>query len=253
MIRDEQDMLREALDNHTKFCDLIFVLDGTEGPDGELSESICRSYSQVVGYWRDRDTGYDKIVCGSRQFLLERARETVGLNHWCVILHGDEIWGTSPLDLMTPTNEPLAYRVRFYHFFPHVSQRESWDFGEKTIEECSKWYMLPATLEKRVFFDIGLDYNPNLHLNPFPIDVDVRQSELVVKSYNYRTPEQAHKRAVSRKETGWQTNHYAHLLAGPDEFFVASLAQDGMKWSGWSKPGEGEAVNTDDVPLPMMV
>lgn len=248
LIRDEQDMLEEAFANHLKFCDAIFVLDGTIGPEGDVSRAICEP--KVAGYWRDEETGYDRIVCGSRQFLLDKARQRMGLNNWYVVLHGDEIWGSDPRSLMIG-KDPIAYRVKFHHFFPHVSQKDCWEFGEKSIEECSKWYMTPYTPEARIFFDAGLNYDISRHFYTIPIGLDTKQTELIVKSYNYRSPEQAHRRAVGRKATGWQTNHYAHLLDSPNRFFIESLAEDGMKWNGWSEPGEGIVTNTDINPLPV--
>jgi hypothetical protein len=248
LIKDEQDVLEETLSNHLKFCDMIFVLDGTIGTDRDISYSICRD--KVYGYWTDEEVGRT-IRDGSRQFLLDKARDVVGSNNWYVVLHGDEIWGSDPRPLMMDEHE-IAYAVKFYHFFPHISQRSCWEFGKKSIEKCCEWYMVPPTPEVRIFFDAGLNYDYSKHSRTVPIGLRVEQSDLIVKSYNYRSPEQAHRRAVDRKITGWQTNHYAHLLDSADGFFVSSLAENNMKWNGWLSPGEGDTTNTKINPLPII-
>jgi len=257
MIRNEQDMLEEALQNHIKFCDAIFVLDGTEGEGGRISEEICRSFSKVYGYWADRDTGYARpLRDGARQFLLEKAREKLGSNNWVAILHGDEIWGQNPrlyLNLNPP--EPEGLSVDLYHFFPHVSERNSWDFreGVTLIETMSKWYMYPPIIEHRLFYDSGnKNFDVNRHSKVLPEDISDSHSDIIVKQYNYRSPQQAYRRAVQRRDCRWQYNHYQHLLDGPKGFFVETLACDSHQWAAMVPVGEGEARNLANHPLPSL-
>ena len=57
MIRSENDILRESLENLTRICDRIVVLDGTE-PDQEyaVSSRILGEFDEVEFVIRDRDT-----------------------------------------------------------------------------------------------------------------------------------------------------------------------------------------------------
>lgn len=255
MIKDEKDMLAEALHNHTVFCDAIYVLDGTDGPIQVESEEICRSFPQVKGYWRDADSGIDlPLRDGARGFLLERARAECGLGHWYAVLHGDEIWAEDPRDLAGEhPGEAKAYSVKLYHFFPHVSQRDSWDYVpyESSIEACATHFMLPGIPEHRLFFDTGAyDFDIDRHSRVIPMGIDAFDSDLGVKQYNYRTPHQAHARANTRRDDLWQKNHYQHLLDGTDNFFVETLANDTQKWAAAVPIGEGTATNTNLTPLP---
>lgn len=254
MMRDEQDMLAEALRNHARFCDAIFVLDGSQGAAQALARRIVDACPAVREYWRDADTGLPlPLTDGGRHFLLERARAHFGRGNWYAILHGDEIWGEDPrphLDEMPRDRDVMA--VRFHHFFPHTSQRETWDWGapERSIESLAVWYMLPPISEHRIFWDAGhADYDPAHHSRTVPDGLEVWQSECVVKQYNYRSPEQAVARARQRTRDGWQANHYQHLLAGPDAFFRDTLEMPDGQWAASVPIGAGVATNTRVRPL----
>ena len=254
MIRDEQDMLAEALRNHVRFCHAIFVLDGTQGDGQKTSQAICNAFPQVLGYWQDHETGYQRpLRDGARQFLLERSRERFGRNNWHAVLHGDEIWAEDPCPhLKRVCFNKDAILIRLYHFFPHVSKRNTWAFSAGvSIEALAQWYMMPPIPESRLFWDSGLhNYEVERHSWTIPPGIVRRKMKLVVKQYNYRTPEQAHRRAVERKAENWQHNHYQHLLDGSVNFFVESLAQEGMKWCEKVRPGGGRATNIQRNPLP---
>ena len=255
MIRDEQDMLEEALRNHVRFCRALFILDGTQGDGQKTSQAICQTFPQVVGYWEDHETGYNlPLRDGARHFLLERARERFGLDQWYALLHGDEIWAEDPrphLKRESPENDAIL--VDLYHFFPHVSERDTWAFSAGvSIEAQAQWYMLPPIPENRLFWDSGaFNYVVERHSRTIPEGMLRQEGHLVVKQYNYRTPEQAHQRAVSRKRELWQKNHYQHLLDGPAGFFVESLGQQELKWAGSVPVGGGQATNVQSNPLPM--
>lgn len=257
LIRDEQDMLDEALRNHTLFCDMILVLDGTEGAGQVQSEAICRSFRQVREYWRDAETGYElPLRDGARQFLLDRARAMFGQPNWYVVLHGDELWGRDPRPLLAhEPKECAGISVDLYHFFPHVSERATWNFGagSTSIEALSRWYMMPPIVEQRLFADTGSsDYAVDQHSRTIPDGIGVRHENLAVKQYNYRTPMQAHQRALQRRDAQWQENHYQHLIPGPDNFFVETLARKEGRWAAMIPAGEGIATNIEENPLPSL-
>ncbi len=255
MIREEQDMLNEALNNHSRFCDSIFVLDGTKGEGKKVSEEICRSYEVVKEYWQDEQAGLPlPLRDGARQFLLDMARKKFGTGNWCAILHGDEIWAMDPYKTIQPVyQENVGIAIHLYHFIPHISQKEEWNYGHGvSIESLCKWYMFPPIWEFRLFRDSGkFDYPTTKHSITIPPDLPTRESNIVVKQYNYRTPEQAHRRALQRKQANWQQRHYEHLLDGTDSFFIATLAAPGRVWGAQVPPGGGEARSVLNYPLPV--
>lgn len=257
MIRDEEDILAEVLHNHSVFCSDILVLDGTTDPRAQsISEKICRQSPLVRAYWRDTDTGYEiPLRDGARRFLLEQSRRLFGTNNWHAVLHGDELWGMDPRPILAQDRRPVALRTKLFHFFPHVTDRATWFFepGKTSIEKLATWYMEPGIPEDRLFFDTGdKSYDEHRHSRTVPPGLDVLDSDLIIKQYNYRSPHQAHLRAVSRAANRWQHNHYQHLIAGEADFFVDTLAWKGATWAELVPPGEGEAVNISSHPLPTL-
>jgi len=259
MIKDEEDMLAESLANHSSFCDAILILDGTQGDSQQISQRICRSFSKVVGYWRDQDTGYAQpLRDGARRFLLEQARARWGRRHWYAVLHGDELWATDPKPFLEVRSwlRTLGYQVQVYHFFPHTSQSDDWHFvsGESSIEAQATHYMLPYISEERLFFDAGFrNYRVTHHSRVIPKGSQSQPTQIVIKQFNYRSPYQAHKRYITRKDSAWQINHYQHLSQGVEQFFVDSLANKNYKWAGCVPLGQGSAVNLETHPLPMSI
>lgn len=252
MIRDEADVLAEVLTNHSKFCSSILVLDGTVGPEQAKSEEIARSFPAVRGYWRDDQTGIEPpLRDGARWFLLEVARKMWGFGHWYAVLHGDEIWTVDPREkLATLPRGILGGVVSLYHFFPHISQRDSWSFepGVDSIEQLCRYYMRPAIREERLFFDAGtFDYEPTRHSKVIPSGIESADLDIALKQFNYRSSTQATTRAQSRAGAGWQRNHYQHLLDETrDGFFVESLANPEFQWAASVPLGEGTVHLADD-------
>jgi len=253
MIRDEDDMLVEALSNHSRFCSAIFVLDGSEGEVQRRTEKICAACPEVQEYWRDTETKLPlPLRDGARQFLLERARQSYGRGNWYAVLHGDELWSEDPrthLDDVPDNCDAMA--IRLYHFFPHTSERSTWDYAPgHSIEQLATWYMEPPVCENRIFWDSGHgDYQATRHSRTIPMGLKVWQSECVVKQYNYRTPGQATARAQQRKRDQWQERHYQHLLAGEDYFFRDTLEQETGRWASSVPEGTGRAVDSRKRPL----
>jgi hypothetical protein len=256
MIRDEQDMLAEALNNHSMFCRAIFVLDGSRGRARAETKRILGDFSVVAGYWHDDDTGYEQpLRDGARQYLLERSRESHGLNNWYAVLHGDELWCRDPRELLHIPDEACGVLTQLYHFFPHKSERDTWSYpGSGSIEKSSRWYMMPPGKERRLFYDTGThNYVPEQHRTTVPPNLPELTLPIPIKQYNYRTPGQAHHRAANRKATGWQENHYHHLVNDAQKFFVDTLATKDKRWLQAIPEGQGQITNTTANPFPVLI
>ena len=99
MTCNEEDCIREVMDNHVKYFDKILVLDGSS----DKTEEILRSYPQVKYFLKDKDI-IDKLPnkkfedC-ARQFLIDKAQEMYGYDGWFTLLHGDEIWYDNPVEM----------------------------------------------------------------------------------------------------------------------------------------------------------
>ena len=77
MIRNENDILRETLENLIKIYDRIFVLSGTEPEDEfQIERNILNEFKEIKLTLRDSDTdGPFPIKDGARHYLLNEVRK----------------------------------------------------------------------------------------------------------------------------------------------------------------------------------
>ncbi len=265
MIRNENDMLMETLNNLTRIYNRIFVLDGTE-PDEEfrVGKAIMDKFQEVKLILRDADTpGPFPIKDGARQYLLEKVRERYGVNNWIGVLHGDELYSRDPrpiIQKINPWQTPVV-QVRLCHFFLHTNDQKNWEqLSSLPVEKRVTHYMWPGTPEDRLFFDKGSNYDPAWHSLVVPYEWGrgrILLDDFIIKQYNYRLPEQALHRASQRITSQWQKNHYEHIK-NENLIFVDSLHVAGYEPCGydnfnkkdkdkWSKPR-----SIKDFPLPRL-
>ena len=246
MIRNENDILKETLNNLTRIYDRIFVLDGTE-PDEEfyIGKAIMEEFEEVKLIIRDADTpGPFPIKDGARQYLLEKVREAHGFNNWIGVLHGDELYSKDPraiLQKINPWITPVV-QIRLCHFFLHTDDEKNWEhLALLPVEKRVTHYMWPGTPEDRLFFDDGrFNYDPSRHSLVVPYEWGhgrILLDDFVIKQYNYRTPEQTVGRASQRIISEWQKNHYEHIK-NENLIFVDSLHVSGYEPCGYDNVRE---------------
>jgi len=266
MIKNENDMLRETLNNLTKIYDRIFILDGTE-PEEEFykGNKILNEFEEVKLVLRDSETkGPFPLRDGARKYLLERVREDYGKNNWIGVLHGDELYTKDPRLLLKNVNPKKApvIKIRLCHFFLHSDDEMNWGkLKNYPVEKRVTHYMWPGTPEDRLFYDNGkINYDPKKHKLVVPYGHHVKRimmDDFIIKQYNYRNPEQMELRAKQRIESTWQNNHYGHIY-NDKKYFVDSLHIPGYEKCGydnkreidpskWSKP---RSIN--EFPLPVL-
>ena len=262
MIRNENDILREVLENQTTFFDRIFVLDGTEPYEEFLKgKAIMDEFDEVKLVIRDSDTdGPFPVKDGARHYLLKEVRARYGFDNWIGVLHGDEFFTRDPRSFIKMVNPYLTpvVNVRLCHFFIHSSDARNWEqIQALPVEKRITHYMWPGTPENRFFFDSGtVDYDPAVHFLVVPDNLRVKRKfdNLIIKGFNYRTPDQMDKRASQRIDSGWQIYHYKHIT-NEQLYFIDSLHVPGYEPTGadnwgkspenWSKPR-----SLKDYPLP---
>lgn len=241
MIRNESDILEDVLRNCTVFSDRIYVLDGSDPEEHEKTREICGRFVEVKAIIRDADTqGPFPVRDGARHYLLQRARAEHGSGRWIAVLHGDEFHTRDPRPFLfraDPTVTPVVI-LRLCHFFLHRRDEKDWDrLRRLPVEKRVTSYMWPGTPEDRFFYDDPrYDYNPAHHslVVPYtrPEYARFEPPNLVAKQYNYRTPAQMTKRARERIDSGWQKNHYQHIVQ-ESLTFVDSLHVPGFDPCGW--------------------
>jgi len=239
MTRQENDMAEEFLANATRLFDRIFVLDGNDDSGFGEASSVYDRYDEIKLVMRDKDISGDQLKDGARHYLLEEVRKKYGSGHWIGVLHGDELYANDPRPFLGAADHETTpvIEVRLVHFFLHTSDEGT--FREKLdmpVEQRITHYMWPGTLENRFFYDDGkCKYDPGVHSRTVPYELEGNKltvNDIIVKHYNYRSPEQMYARAQERTFSGWQRNHYQHIVQ-EKLFFIDSLHVPGFDPCGW--------------------
>ena len=234
MIRDEDDVLEEMLRTATQWFDRILVLDGTtDAHRVSATTSILESFPEVVHVLKDADVSAAAIRDGARQFLLDEARRRYGTNQWIGLLHADEFIDQDPRPLLNahhPMLDPVL-RVRLVHAFLHTDNEAQWSadpaaWNSQPLRERVDHVMWPGVPEARFFFDRGTrDYVVEHHSKTVPTSFRAGPIEhgFSIVQYNERSPEQVVARSDSRRDSGWQTEHYARFGHDEPVTFTPSL------------------------------
>ena len=226
MTHNEEDCIKEVMDNHVKYFDKILCLDGSS----DRTEEIVRSYPQVRYFLKDKQildqVPMGKIRDGARQFILAKAQEIYGYEGWFSILHGDEIFHDNPLDAAEAAEKEGAEKVNWYvmNFFLHTSDKGRDFTAIKSLQERLLWYC-PGFLEIRqfknkrgVFYDVG-----QRGVLPKGIGWRMYSKYPVYKHYPYRSTAQMMKKRDEQAKSKFsnsfetikdETNCYRNILPG---------------------------------------
>ena len=214
---NEEDCIREVMDEHTKYFDKILCLDGSS----DRTEEIIRSYPQVKYFIKDRDV-VDKLPNkifkdGARQFILKKAQEMYGCGGWITLLHGDEIFYDNPLKIAEAAEGEGAEKVNWYvmDFFLHTSDRDKDLQKIKSIQERISWYC-PGFLEIRQF------------KNSERISYDLGQAGVLPRGVGWRTyskfPVYKHYPFRSVAQIMWKRQHHQGKVFTPTYNRIAGEA-----------------------------
>jgi hypothetical protein len=224
MIADEDDVLAELVAHHESLVDVFYVLDGTWPND--YSKKVTTDSVRCAGYTMDAELPRPPYpvgtVCGYRKFLHDQAVEEHGPDNVFVLLHGDEVWTTTPEQVLRehPEADGFVFRLPFY--FP----REEWDNSLSPLEQL-RWNLQPGFPEFRMFRgDESKSYSPTQHFNVSPSNV--RKTVTVshpIRHYLFRSPEVQKIRAERHAATGYDPSNYEHILYEDKFIWTDSMIQ----------------------------
>lgn len=218
-IKDEEDVLKEVMDNNAQYFEEILVLDGSET---DACIRILDNYPNIKFYGTDEGNGQSgykrEIKDHFRQVLLNKARELYGTGNWITLLHGDEIFNDNPNHVIEEAESQNADCIRWHalQYFPHRSNMDAYfhdpQWKEKTVTEKFKHHC-KGFFEDRQFFDDGTISYPGEEGNPvrpkglkgvfphFPGEIWPSY-----RHYTYRSPEQLTRRIQTNRT--WQPCDY---------------------------------------------
>jgi hypothetical protein len=225
IMKDENDILYEYLEKVIPFYKKIYVLDGSHSNEGK---NICSKFSEIVFYAKDSEFTNDTSTDSIRGYLYEKIKLDCEKNVWVGVLHPDEFPSNDIFDLIEyvvinhPTSESIL--VENVQYFPHISQKESWNFKEgDKIEPLLKWGMLPGHKELR-YFKLNKDTKYEIKhgwVVPFRKNyniVNIVHEHFHHKHFSIRSKEQFKLRCKTRIETNW-SDWYLNIKENNDIFF----------------------------------
>jgi len=208
---NEEDCIREVMDENIKYFDKILVLDGSS----DRTEEIVRSYPQVKYFLKDKGI-LDKLPNrkfedGARQFLLEKAQEMFPIEGWFTLLHGDEIFHDDPNWVANEAEKARAEKVNWYvmNFFLHTSDKGRDLEAESSVQKRILWYV-PGFIEIRQFRNKrGIRYDLGQRHNVLPRGIGWRiyKHFPVFKHYPYRSVSQIKKKRQQHIRSGFSESY----------------------------------------------
>jgi len=214
LVKNESDIISQCLRAATAWCDLIYVFDnGSEDGTWELVRQLAEKYPQIVLYKQDGKPFTD----GLRAEIFNHFRDRSSEGDWWCRLDADEFYVDDPRTFLAKV--PNEYKVVWsaslnYYFTDKDSelyrQQPSLYADDVPVEEKCRYY-LNHWSEPRFFRDTkGLVWRDG----GWPQAVlkwPVYGARILVKHFEYRSPEQIEKRLQTRRPaiTGGEFLHEA--------------------------------------------
>lgn len=204
MTCNEEDCIKEVMDEHVKYFDEILVLDGSS----DRTEEILRGYPQVKYFIKDQEIinklPNHKFKDGARQFILAKAQEMYGYDGWFTLLHGDEIFYDNPIEMAKRAEKERAEKINWYvmDFFLHTSDKGKDLDAIRSIQQRVTWYC-PGFLEIRSFKNKKGIYYDLCQAGVLPRRVGIKPFSKfpVYKHYPFRSVDQILKKKKQRQLT----------------------------------------------------
>jgi glycosyltransferase involved in cell wall biosynthesis len=202
LVKNESDIISQCLRAATAWCDLIYVFDnGSEDGTWELVRQLAEKYPQIVLYKQDGKPFTD----GLRAEIFNHFRDRSSEGDWWCRLDADEFYVDDPRTFLAKV--PNEYKVVWsaslnYYFTDKDSelyrQQPSLYADDVPVEEKCRYY-LNHWSEPRFFRDTkGLVWRDG----GWPQAVlkwPVYGARILVKHFEYRSPEQIEKRLQTRR------------------------------------------------------
>jgi glycosyltransferase involved in cell wall biosynthesis len=245
LVKNEDDIISQALIHAIKFCDKVIVADnGSTDETWSIIQTIAKEYPEKILPFGQLKVPFRN---GLRSLIYNEFNYTLTDEDWWLRLDGDEFLVEDPRPIIKKAlNEKSdfikAWQAQFY--FTEVDH-QAWLAGKDNrnlpIFERRRFYCIDWR-EYRLFRN-----QPNLpwdeHLSAhWPNNLNKACSQLIYnRHYQYRDPEQIQKRLDTRRGVNKNT---------PERAFKHVLSQD---WYDEIRPSKGLHYYTDDKPLKLNI
>jgi hypothetical protein len=200
IVKNEADIIEYSLTKSCEWATRIFVVDNASSDDTwERVLSLSRINSKIVPWKVTNELFHD----GMRADVFNQFRHLSKENDWwCLFLDCDEFYIDNPLTFLQNT-EKFAHVVCSKHIQYRLTTEDvsSFDFNMKIEKVMAhmKYFEKEATSEIRFFkYRNRIQWDEN-NVVPKHIGI-VSQKRILVRHYQYRSPEQIQKRIQTRME-----------------------------------------------------
>jgi glycosyltransferase involved in cell wall biosynthesis len=205
IVKDEDDVVGEALTAAATWCDHIYVMDnGSTDRTWEVVQALAETVPQVVP-WRVDDRPFTD---GMRAEIFQHFRSQAAPGDWWCRQDADEFYVEDPKVFLRKVPEAygVVWAASFSYYFTDqdaaLYEREPQRYADDVPVERKLRHYLNHWSEPRLFrhtedlvWDNGAGFPPYVHSAPvYPV-------RIWLKHFPYRSPQQLDKRIAARNQT----------------------------------------------------
>lgn len=199
LVRDEEDVIKEVLDNAARFTDLIYVLDTGSS---DATYEIAKNHPKVA--WAEKiNSVYSDAL---RQTLVERSRNELGPDGWFLSLSADHFFASDPRkDIARAEAEAanvITYDVAQFYFTgedlkDHYATPgwESLPLEDRIRHYAINYHNFPVAFRNQP----GITYQKEVTEWPSMQERRTASFHPILKHYQFRSPEQIRRRLALRR------------------------------------------------------
>lgn len=203
-VKDEDDIVAEALTAAARWCDFIYVLDnGSTDDTWGIVQDLARTVPQVVPYKVDARPFSD----GVRAEIFHHFRDNAGPEDWWARQDSDEFYVDDPWVFLRkiPERYGVVWNASFSYYFTDADaalyEREPERYADDVPVAEKIRYYLSHWSEPRFFRNDAAIAWDGGGFPPYVTTAPVYPVRIWLKHFPYRSPQQLDKRIAARNAT----------------------------------------------------
>jgi glycosyl transferase family 2 len=204
MVKDEADIVEEALTAAAAWCDHIYVFDnGSTDGTWELVQRLADDVPQIVPWKTDPAPFSD----GLRAQIFERFRSASDPGDWWCRLDADELYIDDPRTFLrkVPEEHAVVWTASFSYYLTdkdaELYEREPERYADDVpVQEKIRWYVNHWSEPRFFRYSEGIDWSNDGGFPAFVETATPYPVRIWLKHFPYRSPQQIVRRLAARQE-----------------------------------------------------